>query len=58
MTRLKTGDDGVTAGDYLGKNAKAYTWDPIRSRFDVLEAGDDVMIGDGIWVYYGGGIAP
>ncbi len=55
---LMTGTDGVKAGDYLGKNGKAYTWDPIRSRFDVLEAGDYVEIGDGIWVYYGGGIAP
>ena len=55
---LKTGDTMVSAGDYLGSNAKAYTWDPIRSRFDVLESGDDVTIGDGIWVYYGGGIAP
>ena len=55
---LKTGPTAVDAGSYLGKSAKAYTWDPIRSRFDVLENGDDVTIGDGIWVYYGGGIAP
>ena len=57
-TTLKTGDDTVNAGAYLGANAKAYTWDAIRSRFDVLESGDSVTIGDGIWVYYGGGIAP
>ena len=55
---LKNGDTAVTAGSYLGKNMRAYTWDAIRGRFDVLEDGDDVMIGDGIWVYYGGGIAP
>ena len=55
---LMTGTDAVKAGDYLGKNGKAYTWDPIRSRFDVLEDGEYVTIGDGIWVYYGGGIAP
>ena len=55
---LKTGPTAIDAGSYLGKSAKAYTWDPIRSRFDVLENGDDVTIGDGIWVYYGGGIAP
>ncbi len=55
---LMTGTTDVDAGSYLGKNAKAYTWDPIRSRFDVLEDDVDVTIGDGIWVYYGGGIAP
>ena len=55
---LKNGDTAVTAGSYLGKNMRAYTWDAIRGRFDILEDGDDVMIGDGIWVYYGGGIAP
>ena len=48
----------VKAGDYLGSNKRAYTWDPVRSKFDVLEDGDKIEIGQGIWVYFGGGIAP
>ena len=48
----------VKAGDYLGSNKRAYTWDPIRSKFDIIASGDALEIGDGIWVYYGGGIAP
>ena len=48
----------VEAGDYLGNNKRAYTWDAVRSEFQILEDGDYVDIGDGIWVYYGGGIAP
>ena len=55
---LETGDTPVTAGSYLGDNKRAYTWDAVRSEFKVLEDGDEVKIGDGIWVYYGGGIAP
>ncbi len=55
---LKTGDDKVTAGSYLGDNKRAYTWDAVRSEFKVLEDADYVTIGDGIWVYFGGGIAP
>ena len=48
----------VTASDYLGSNKRAYTWDPIRAKFDIIGDGDSLQIGDGIWVYYGGGIAP
>ena len=48
----------VEAGDYLGSNKRAYTWDPVRSKFDILEDGDELEVGQGIWVYYGGGIAP
>ena len=55
---LKNGTTAINAGSYLGKNMRAYTWDAIRGRFDILEDADSVMIGDGIWVYYGGGIAP
>ena len=55
---LKNGTTAVTAGSYLGKNMRAYTWDAIRGRFDILETGENVMIGDGIWVYYGAAIAP
>ena len=55
---LMTDGDNVSSGSYLGDNKRAYTWDAIRSEFKILENGDDVTIGDGIWVYYGGGIAP
>ncbi len=48
----------VSAGDYLGSNKRAYKWDAVRSEFQILEDGDDIEIGDGVWVYYGGGIAP
>ena len=56
---LEAGEETVNADSYLGKNAvKSYTWDAVRSQFNVLEGGDDVKIGQGIWVYFGGGIAP
>ena len=55
---LANGDNAVDAGDYLGSNKRAYTWDAVRSEFQILDDDDDVEIGDGIWVYYGSGIAP
>ena len=55
---LANGDTAVDAGDYLGSNKRAYTWDAVRSEFQILDDDDDVEIGDGIWVYYGSGIAP
>ena len=55
---LANGDNAVDAGDYLGSNKRAYTWDAVRSEFQILDDDDDVEIGDGIWVYYGPGIAP
>ena len=56
---LETGGSPVDANSYLGKYAvKSYTWDAIRSRFDLLEGDNDVEIGQGIWVYFGEGIAP
>ena len=56
----ENGDDVVVlAGDYLGNNNKrAYTWDAIRSKFDILEDDNEIEIGQGIWVYFGGGVAP
>ncbi len=55
---LANGETAVDAGDYLGNNKGAYTWDAVRSEFMVLEDDDDIEIGQGIWVYFGGGIAP
>ena len=45
----------VTASSYLRTYKKAYTWDPIKSQFNVVEGGDYIDIGDGIWVYYADG---
>ncbi len=51
----------VLAREYLGEDfVRAYTWDPIFSRFEVVRPDDPMRIGDGVWVYYsdGRGIAP
>ena len=49
----------VTARDYLGSNyIRAYTWDATFSRFVTLRPSDSMTIGQGIWVFYGEGIAP
>ena len=49
----------VTASEYLGRTyVRAYTWDATFSRFDVLRPENTMIIGDGVWVYYEGGIAP
>ncbi len=57
---LMNGDDAVDAGSYLGENARAYTWDAIRSEFELLSDDDEVEIGEGVWVYFADGfdIAP
>lgn len=57
---LEHGDPGIpqTGRLYLGNYVRAYTWDATRSRFDALESSDSILIGDGIWVYYGEGVAP
>ena len=49
----------ITASDYLRSDyVRAYTWDPTFSRFEAIQRTDTMMIGDGVWVYYGEGIAP
>ena len=55
---LKQGDVVQTGRMYLGNYVRAYTWDSTRSQFEALEPADDIEIGDGIWVYYGEGVAP
>ena len=55
---LANGDNPAKAGDYLGSNKRAYTWDAIRSKFDILEDDNEIEIGQGIWVYFGPGVAP
>jgi len=55
---LKQGDVVQTGRMYLGTYTRAYSWDATRSQFEALEPTDDMEIGDGIWVYYGAGVAP
>ena len=55
-TELKNSkQEMVTATSYLRTYKQAYTWDPIKSQFNVIEGGDNIEIGDGIWVYYADG---
>ena len=56
---LGSDDTPISAGEYLGsKYVRAYTWDATFSNFEVLRPDNTMMIGDGVWVYYEGGIAP
>ncbi len=49
----------VSAAEYLRSDyIRAYTWDPTFSRFDNIAKDDTMTIGQGVWVYYEGGIAP
>ena len=52
---MNSKDEMVTATAYLRTYKQAYTWDPIKSQFNVVEGGDNIEIGDGIWVYYADG---
>ena len=56
---LKAGTRPITASEYLGASyVRAYTWDATFNRFEELRSNVDMTIGDGVWVYYQGGIAP
>ena len=49
----------INAENYLGEDfTRAYTWNPTFNRFDTLDRDENVQIGQGIWVFYGEGIAP
>ena len=49
----------INAENYLGENfTRAYTWNATFNRFDTLDRDENVQIGQGIWVFYGEGIAP
>ena len=56
LTNSKTDSNGnnieVDAETYLGDYSRAYTWDPIRSRFEDLDEDAKIEIGDGVWVYF------
>ncbi len=56
---LKAGNEAVYANEYLGASfVRAYTWDATFNRFDALKRDVPMTIGQGVWVYYEGGIAP
>ncbi len=56
---LMAGKTPVTASEYLGSTfVRAYTWDATFNRFEVLSKDEAMTIGEGVWVYYQGGIAP
>lgn len=44
--------DVVTADDYMPGFKRAYTWDAIANGYRVLEGGDALEIGSGIWVFF------
>ena len=50
--------DPITAGEYLRDYVRAYTWDHVNNTWDVLKENEGIVIGTGIWVFYGSGIAP
>ncbi len=59
LNLLDSENTPVLARDYLGPNfVRAYTWDATFSRFETLHPGDAMTIGDGVWVFFGDGIAP
>ena len=53
------GSDGavVTASEYLRPYRRALTWDALGNRYEDLNPTDAMIIGDGVWVYGGGGFA-
>ena len=56
---LKLGDVGQTARMYLGSDfVEAYTWNATLNQFSVIEPSDQMLIGQGIWVFYREGDTP
>ncbi len=53
-------DADVNADDYMPGFRQAYTWDAIANGYRVLDGGDDMVIGKGIWVFFPDGdtVAP
>ena len=45
-------DADVNADDYMPGFRQAYTWDAIANGYRVLDGGDDMVIGKGIWVFF------
>ena len=58
-------DDGLRLGTvpqvasvYLGDFVEAYTWNATLNQFAVIEASDQMKIGQGVWVFYREGDEP
>lgn len=58
-------DDGLRLGTvpqiasvYLGEFVEAYTWNATLNQFAVIEASDQMKIGQGVWVFYREGDDP
>ena len=53
-------DADVNADDYMPGFRQAYTWDAIANGYRVLDGGDKMVIGKGIWVFFPDGdtVAP
>ena len=50
---LQDSDDAdITADDYMPGFRQAYLWDAIANGYRVLGGGDDMIIGEGIWVFF------
>ena len=43
----------TSAGDYMPGFTRAYMWHAIAHGYQVLDKGDPMIIGQGIWVYFG-----
>ena len=60
--RARDGDlnEIVSAEEYMGDFTRAYTWDAIANGYRILEDADDMIIGEGIWVFFpeGNTVAP
>ncbi len=53
-------NEPITAGEYLGKYTRAYTWSHVDNTWELLRSDEGLEIGTGIWVFYTNGtdIAP
>lgn len=57
-TLRNSNNDPITSAEYLGDYLRAYTWDHVNNTWNVLKKDEGIIIGTGVWVYYGSGIAP
>ena len=51
---LKSGDDKVSATQYMPGFRQAYKWDGIANGYRVLDGEQNMKIGQGIWVFFPG----
>ncbi len=51
-TLRNSDNDPITAAEYLGNYTRAYTWDHVNNKWDVVKKDEGITIGTGVWVYY------